>query len=465
MPRTEVAVIGAGPGGYVAAIRLAQLGKKVTLFDDRWLGGVCLNVGCIPSKAIIHVAKQKRRMEHAKAMGLSVGDVKVDMIQLQKWKGEVVAKLVNGIAQLEKANKVDFVKGSVKLTAKHSFEVRDGQGQAQEWQADYLLLATGGRPVEIPGFKIDGKRVISSTEALELLEVPKTLCVIGGGVIGLELGTALSHLGSKVTVVEMLDQLLPGTDPDLVRVVTKNLRAFGIEYHTKAKAKRLTDRGVEVELEDGKVIEVPGEKVLLSVGRKPNTDALGLDKAGVKVSPKGIVEVDHEMRTSVSHIFAIGDIVPGPQLAHKASHEGLVAAEVIAGHKAGADWQTVPAVIFTDPEVATAGITEAEAKAKGMDVLVGKFPFAASGRALSTGESEGLVKLIADKKTQVVLGVHIVGHEASDLISEAALAIEMGATLDDLALTVHPHPTLPEALMEAAEAAKGRAIHVQNRPG
>jgi dihydrolipoamide dehydrogenase len=447
----------------VAAIRLAQLGKKVLLIDQQFLGGVCLNVGCIPSKAVIHAAKSKRRMEHAATMGLHAGEVKVDMLRLQQWKGEVVNRLVSGIAQLNKANKVDFVKGSAKLTGPHTLEVRSESG-VQAVEADHILLATGGRPMEIPGFQIDGKRVLSSTEALELIEVPKTLAVIGGGVIGLELGTAYAHLGSKVTVIEMMDQLLPGTDPDMVRVVAKNLRAFGVQYHTKAKARRLTEHGVEVELEDGKVVEVPGERVLLSVGRRPNTDTLGLEAAGVKANAKGYLEVTKEQRTNVPHILAIGDITPGPQLAHRASHEGLVAAEIIAGRKAGSDWQVVPGVIFTDPEVATAGLTEAEARAKGMDIMVGKFPFAASGRALSTGESEGLVKVIADKATQVVVGVHIVGAEASDLISEAALAIEMGATLDDLILTVHPHPTLPEALMEAAEAAKGQAIHIAN-PG
>jgi dihydrolipoamide dehydrogenase len=462
MPRTDVAVLGAGIGGYHAAYRAAQLGKKVTMIDRQWLGGVCLNVGCIPSKAIIHAAKTKRRMEHAGAMGLSSGPVKVDMVQLQRWKGEVVARLVNGIAQLNRANKVEFVKGEGKLAGPHSLEVRQPDGATQTIEAEHIVLAVGGRPIEIPGFAIDGKRVLSSTEALELVEVPRTLCVIGGGVIGLELGTALAHLGSKVTVVEMMDQLLPGTDPDLVRVVAKSLRAFGIEYHTKAKARKLTEHGVEVQLEDGTVVEAPGEKVLLSVGRRPNTDQLNLQAAGVKANAKGVIEVNHEMRTNVPSIFAIGDITPGAWLAHKAGHEGMVAAEAIAGRKAGADWQTIPGVIFTDPEVATAGLSEAEAKAKGIEVLVGKFPFAASGRALSTGESEGLVKLVADKRTEVVLGVGIVGPEASDLISEAALAIEMGATLDDLAMTVHPHPTLPEALMEAAEAAKGQAIHIMN---
>jgi dihydrolipoyl dehydrogenase len=463
MPATEVVVIGAGPGGYHAAIRLGQLGKKVVLVDRQFLGGVCLNVGCIPSKAVIHAAKMKRRMEHAGTMGLSAGPVKVDMVKLQKWKSEVVAKLVGGIAQLNRANKVEFVKGSARLVGPKRVEVKAADGTTTTWEAEHVILAVGGRPVEIPGFAIDGKRVISSTEALELVEVPRTMTVIGGGVIGLELGTAYAHLGCKVTVVELLDQLLPGTDLDLVRVVAKNLRAFGVESHTKAKARKLTPQGVEVELEDGKVVEVAGEKVLLSVGRRPNTDSLNLGAAGVNATAKGLVEVDHEQRTNVKHILAIGDITPGPQLAHKAMKEGLVAAEVIAGHKAGSDWQVIPGVIFTDPEVATAGLTEAEARAKGIDVLVGKFPFAASGRALSTGESEGLVKVVADKATQRVLGVHIVGAEASDLISEAALAIEMGATLDDLALTVHPHPTLPEALMEAAEAAKGQAIHIQNR--
>jgi dihydrolipoamide dehydrogenase len=465
MPRTEVLVIGAGPGGYVAAIRLGQLGKQVTLVDEKYLGGVCLNVGCIPSKALIHAAKTKRKMEHAGTMGLEAGPVKVDLMRLQQWKGDIVARLVNGIAQLEKANKVAFVKGRARLTGPKTVEVKSQDGNLTTYEAEHILLAAGGRPVEIPGFAIDGKRVLSSTEALELTEVPRTLCVIGGGVIGLELGTAWAHLGAKVTVVELMDQLLPGTDPELVRIVAKNLRAFGIEAHTKAKAKRLTPQGVEVELEDGKLLEVPGEKVLLSVGRKPNTDTLGLDKAGVKTNAKGIVEVDHAMRTNVPHIFAIGDITPVAWLAHKASHEGLVAAEAIAGHEAGADWHTVPAVIFTDPEVATAGISEPEARAKGLDIVVGKFPFAASGRALSTGDSEGFVKVVADAKSKVVLGVHIVGPAASDLISEAALAIEMGATLDDLILTVHPHPTLPEALMEAAEVALGKPIHVAKPAG
>jgi len=463
MPRTEVAIIGAGPGGYVAAIRAAQLGKKVTVIDRQWLGGVCLNVGCIPSKALIHVAKLKHQMEHAQAQGLTAGGVKVDMVQVQKWKGDVVAKLVGGIAQLHKAGKVEFLKGTGRLTGPHTIEVKATDGSTQSLEADHIVLATGSRPISIPGFAPDGKRVLTSTEALDLLEVPPTMVVIGGGYIGLELGTAYAHLGSKVTVIEMMDQLLPGTDPDLVRVVARRLRALGVEVHTSAKAKALTPKGVTFTTQEGKEVEASADKVLVSVGRKPNTDELGLDKAGVKVNAKGVVETDAQRRTNVPHIFAIGDITQGPPLAHKASHEGVVAAEAIAGKATGADWTSIAAVVFTDPEIAYVGLSEAEAKAQGIEVLVGKFPFGASGRALTVADADGMVKLIADKATQVVLGVSIVGPEAGELISECALAVEMGATLDDLALTVHPHPTLPEAIMEAAMLAKGEPVHVAKR--
>lgn len=461
MRRTDVAILGAGPGGYVAAIRLGQLGKKVALIDPQWLGGVCLHVGCIPSKAIIHVAKLASRIGDARAMGLHAGEPKLDAAQLQKWKAGIVQRLANGIASLLKAYGVEFVKGTARLLGPHQLEVRLPDGGREEVEFGAAIVATGSRPNEIPGFRIDGKRVLGSTEALELLEVPRTLCVIGGGAVGLELGTAYAHFGSKVTVVEITDQLLPGTDPDLVAVVARRLRALGAEVYTGAKARRLTEKGVEVELAGGKVVEAPGERVLVAVGRRPNTDAIGLEAAGVKVNAKGFVDVDAQQRTNVPHIHAIGDITPGPQLAHRASHEGLVAAEVIGGKRAGRDWKVVPGVVFTDPEVATVGLSEAEARAAGHILAVGKFPFAASGRALSVGEAEGLVKVVADKATGLVLGIHIAGPEASDLIGEAALAIEMGATLDDLALTVHPHPTLNEALMEAAMAAKGEGLHVR----
>ncbi len=462
---TDVLVIGAGPGGYVAAIRAAQLGKDVTLVEKDELGGICLNVGCIPSKALIYAAYLYEKISHAEEFGISAKEVRLDMERLQAWKESVVKKLTGGVKQLCEGNSVTIIKGKATFVSAKKCLVESEHGtQAIEFKD--CIIATGAAPVNIPGFEIDGDTVIDSTGALALKVLPKSLIVIGGGYIGLELGMAYAKFGSKVTVVEMLDSLLPGTDPELTRLVIRKARGLKMEVYLKSQAKELKmgKSGVQLAIStpDGEK-RLEAERVLVSVGRKPNTPPdLGLDKLSVRADAKGFLKVDAQMRTSNPHVYAIGDVAGPPLLAHKASHEGLVAAEAICGLKSAADWQTVPAVIFTDPEIAYAGMSEVEAQQAGYKTITGKFPFAALGRALTMGETDGFVKIIADEATKVVLGVQIVGPEASTLISEAVLAIEMGATLEDLALSIHPHPTLPEGLMEAAEAALGKAIHIIN---
>jgi dihydrolipoamide dehydrogenase len=457
--KTEAAVIGSGPGGYVAAIRLGQLGKETVLIERESLGGVCLNIGCIPSKALIRVAKLKQRIEAAKQIGLEVTGVNVDFGKVQAWKQGVVGRLVSGVEYLLKGNNVQVMKGTGKFTGAHQLEVATGSG-TELVEAEDIIIATGSRYFDLPAFKFNGTTIISSTEALSFQQVPKRLAIIGGGVSGLEMGTMYAQLGCKVTVIEMLDQLLPGTDIDLVRIVERSLRRLGVEYHVKSKANEFRDGKIYATLEDGKEHAFEADKVLVTVGRRPNSDGIGLEKAGVQTDSHGFIQVNKRMQTNVPGVYAIGDVVGPPMLAHKASKEGIVAAEVIGGLNSEADFHAIPGVIFTDPEVATVGLTESQAREKGYDPIVGKFPFTALGRALLAGETEGFAKIVADKASNLVLGVHIVGSEASDMISEAALAIEMGATLDDIGFTVHPHPTLPESVMEAAEAAKGKAIHI-----
>ncbi len=462
---TEVLVIGAGPGGYVAAIRAAQLGKEVLVVEKGNLGGVCLNVGCIPSKALIHAAKQVDRIRHAGEMGISVGDVDVDLAKVQEWKRGVVEKLTGGVKQLFKANGVDHLAGTATFTGPHEVSVETDDG-SETVAFEECIVATGSSPIEIPGFTFDGETVLDSTAALDLEEVPDRFVVIGGGFIGLEIGNVLATLGSEVTVVEMMDQLLPGQDPEIVRVVAKSLRGKGVTVLTETKANGVeeSDDGLTVSVETPKGTEsIPADQVLVAVGRRPNTQNLGLEEAGVDLDERGFIPVDEQLRSNQDHIFAIGDIVEGPMLAHKASKEGLVAAGAIAGENTAYDVRALPWAVFTDPEVATVGLSESEAEEEGYDVQVGRFPFAASGRALSTNEAEGFVKIVSDAESDLLLGVHIVGPEASNLIAEPALGIEMGAFVEDLALTVHTHPTLPEAIMEAAENAHGKAIHTANR--
>ena len=394
--KTESVVLGSGPGGYVAAIRLGQLGKETILVEKDNLGGVCLNIGCIPSKALIRVAKLKKHIEAAKQIGLEVSGLTVDFAKVQAWKQSVVDKLVSGIDYLCKANNVKIIKGTGKFKGPHLIEIVNATGN-ETIETKNVIIATGSRYFDLPGFRFDGTHVISSTEALSLQEPPKNLVVIGGGVSGLELGTMYAQLGTKVTVIEMLEQLLPGTDIDLVRIVERSLRRLGIQYHVKSKAKEYRDGKVYASLEDGKEASFDADKVLVAVGRRPNSDQLGLETVGVKTDSHGFIQVNKKMQTNVPEIYAIGDVVGPPMLAHKASKEGIVAAEVIGGLNSEADFRAIPGVVFTDPEIATVGLTEAQAKEKGYDPIVGKFPFTALGRALIAGETEGFTKIVGDK--------------------------------------------------------------------
>ncbi len=466
----DVCVVGAGPGGYVAAIRAAQLGKKTCIVEREFLGGVCLNVGCIPSKAMITASHFYHRMIHdGPTMGFQVPEVvKLDYAKLQEWKQTVCNKMSGGVAQLLKGNSVTVMMGEGTFTSPKVLSVK-GKDGTTTIEATNFIVATGSRPIEIPNFAIDEKDVLSSTGALAQDKKIERLVVIGGGYIGLEIGSYMAKLGSTVTVVEAAPALLNGVaDPDCVQVVARRLKKNGIEVMLNAKAKswKKSKDGVEVTLDvGGKEQVVKADKILLTVGRKPNSDQAGLKNIGIALDEKGFVKVNGQRKTNVAGIYAIGDVAGQPMLAHKASHEGVLVAEVISGQNRAYDAKTVPAVIFVDPEIASAGWMESECKAKGhAELKIGKFPFGANARAVSMIETEGFVKIIADAKTHIVLGVHIVGPEASNLISEAALAIEMGACLEDIALTIHPHPTLGETMMEAAEAALGHAIHIIQKP-
>jgi dihydrolipoamide dehydrogenase len=462
----DAVVIGAGPGGYVAAIRLAQLGKKTALVERESLGGVCLNWGCIPSKALIAAANLVEDVRGAAERGVLVDAPRVDVAKLRAYKDAVVKKLVGGVGQLEKGNGVEVIKGTARFVAPSAIEVT-GAGGATRVEAGAFIVATGARPIEIPGFAFDGKDVWSAREAVDLPEVPKRLVVVGGGIIGLELGTVYAKLGSQVTFLEALPQILTGIDPEAVRLVQKGLRQRGATVHVDAKSlgwERRAD-GLVVKAEvAGKPLEVGCDRILVAVGMRPNSEGLGLAEVGVKLGPKGYVEVDGQYRTAVPSLFAIGDLTGPPLLAHKASKEGEIAAEAIAGHKVVRDWVAMPGGIFTDPEVAAVGLSEEQARAAGHDPITGKFAFAALGRAIAIDHTEGFVKVVGDRASKLLLGVTICGPEAADLIAEAALALEMGAYLEDVALTVHAHPTLPEAFMEACKAALGEAIHALNRP-
>jgi dihydrolipoamide dehydrogenase len=461
----DLVVIGGGPGGYVCAIRASQLGLRTVLVEKSRLGGECLIAGCIPSKSIISVAKVYDKVRDGAKFGIHAEGLSIDFQAMQAWKAGVVTGLENGVAMLCQGNKVEVIKGEAELVEPDRVIVK-GEGGTEELVARNVVIATGSAPISLPGLDFDGKHVLSSREALELKALPERMLVVGGGYIGLEIAGMYQRLGSKVTVVELMDQLLPGTEPDLVRYAQRSLERRGAAIHLRSKVASLerSPEGVRatVETPQGQV-SVDADIALVSVGRRPVTHNLNLERLGVEVDAKGYIKTDRQMRTSVKNVFAIGDIRGMPLLAHKAQKEGIVAAESAAGLPTVAEWKTIPWAIFTDPEIAGVGLTEKQAIEAGYSVKKSRYPFAALGRAIAAGETEGFVRIISDANSRAVLGVQVVGPEASDLISEAALAIEMGATTEDLALTMHPHPTLPEAIMEAAEAAVGRPIH-QLRP-
>jgi dihydrolipoamide dehydrogenase len=452
--RADLVVIGAGPGGYTAAFRAADLGMEVILVE-RWetLGGVCLNVGCIPSKALLHAAKV---IDDAQAMaehGVAFGEPQIDAGKLRRWKNEVVGKLTGGLVQLAKQRKVRVVRGAAKFESPNRLLLDNGETIAFE----KCIIAAGSEALKLPGLP-DDPRIVDSTGALELEPLPQRLLVVGGGIIGLEMACVYSALGVEVSVVELMDQLMPGTDKDLLRPFLKIVepRYAAIMTSTKVTGMRATVPGIEVSF-DGKSAPSVGvyDRVLVAVGRRANGDRLDCDKAGVLVDERGVIHVDKQMRTSVPHIFAIGDLVPGPMLAHKATHEGKVAAEAAAGEKSHFDARTIPSVAYTDPEVAWVGVTETEAKREGIDYEKTQIPWAASGRALSLGRPEGFTKLLWDRTTERIIGGAIVGPNAGDLIAEVGLAIEMGADATDIGRTIHPHPTLSESVAFAAEAFEG----------
>jgi len=458
----KVVVIGAGPAGYVCAIRLAQLGQSVTVVEKEFLGGTCLNVGCIPSKALIAAGALFHRIGEASAMGITAKDVRLDVTKLVEWKAGIVGKLTGGVGGLLKNHKVAVVMGEASFLDRRKLSVKT-KGGTQALEADDFVIATGSVPIAIPGFALDEDAVWSSTGALAPRRIPAHLLVIGAGYIGLELGMMYRKLGSQVTVVEATAGALPGQEKDCVKAIERSLRKMKIDLRTETLAQGFERKGgqshVRVKGKQGEQT-IECDQVLSTVGRKPLTQGLALEKIGLAPDAKGFLAVDKRMRTKLENVYAIGDVAGQPMLAHKGSREGLVAAAVIAGLKEEYDARCVPAVIFTSPEVASVGLTEEQARSKGIECKSGSFPFAASGRAMSLMETEGFVKVVADARTDEVLGVHMVGPEVTELVAEAALAIELGATSEDLARTIHAHPTLPEAVMEAAEAVHGMAVHI-----
>ena len=463
--KTQVAVIGAGPGGYAAAFHAADLGLKVTLIDvEPNPGGVCLYRGCIPSKAFLHCAKVLTDAREAAHWGIIFGEPQIDLARMRASKDEVVAQMTGGLGQLTRARKIDFLQGRARFEEADLLCITREDGAEERLTCEHVILATGSRPATLPDLYIESPRIMNSTTALQIEDIPETLLVIGGGYIGLELGSVYAALGVKVTVVEMAPQLLPGADSELVEVLAARVRQIFHEIllNTKVAAVREVPDGIEVVLENGGGVKRTArfEKVLVSIGRKPNSSGLNLQATHVEIGEKGFVRVDEQRRTQDPRIFAIGDVVGEPMLAHKASHEGRVAAEVIAGQKAVFDPRAIPAVVFTDPELAWTGLTENQARKEGIEIETARFPWTASGRASTLHRTDGLTKIISEPGSGRILGVGIVGAGAGELIAQGTLAIEMGATAADVQLTIHPHPTLSETVMETAEMIFGHGTHI-----
>jgi dihydrolipoamide dehydrogenase len=463
MDSFDLIVIGAGPGGYVCAFRAAQLGLKVALIDKRAaLGGTCLNVGCIPSKALLHSTEQfVFAKEHAAAHGINLGAVSVDLPTLLKKKDSVVTKLTGGVAALAKARKITVFTGAASFVSANTIEVK-GEKETSQLSAKNIVIATGSAPVELPFLKFDGQTVVSSDDAIAFAAVPKKLVVVGGGAIGLELGSVWARLGADVTVVEFLPKIIAAYDDDVVRTFARLLTKQGIKILTGAKVTGLKRNGAETILtaeRDGKPLEFPADKILVAVGRRPFTDGLGLEKAGITLDEKRRIKVDDHLRTSTPGVWAIGDVIAGPMLAHKAEEDGVAVAEWIAGKAGHINWDLVPAIVYTNPEVASVGLGEDGAKARGIAVNVGKFSFAANGRAIAADATDGFAKIIADAKTDKILGAQILGHGAGELISEVVTHMEYGGSAEDLGRTIHAHPTMSEAVKEAALAVSKSALH------
>jgi dihydrolipoamide dehydrogenase len=460
---TQVAVIGGGPGGYPAAFLAADLGLQVTLIDlELEPGGVCLYRGCIPSKALLHVAKLISEAREAADWGIEFSEPEIDIEKLRAWKNTVVQQMTGGVAQLAKHRKVNFIQGRASFLDATTLQIEKAEGEKEILSFEQAIVATGSRPATIPGLALDSDRLMDSTSALELGDIPESLLVIGGGYIGLELGTVYAALGSRVSVVEMLPGLLPGADRDLVRILSKRLEKLfqSIMLNTTVAEMEEVKDGIKVNLEgDVEEPEQTFEKVLMSVGRKPNSSGLGLENTQVEIDERGFIRVDGQRRTAEPTIYAIGDVAGEPMLAHKATHEGRVAAEAIAGHKVAYEPHAIPAVVFTDPEVAWCGLTETQAKEEGRSIELVRFPWGASGRATTLGRNDGLTKLIIDPDTERILGVGVVGSGAGELIAEGVLAVEMAALASDIKLSIHPHPTLSETVMEAAEVFFGQSTH------
>lgn len=464
--KKELIVIGAGPGGYAAAFRAADLGLKVSLIDPEVNpGGVCLYRGCIPSKALLHIAKVKREAEEAKDWGLKFGKPDIDFKKMAQWKNKVVEKLTAGLGQLAKGKKIEYIKGEATFTGPNSVKVKPEEGNSFELEFENAIIATGSFISGLPNVELDHKQVIDSTDALELDEIPKKLLVIGGGYIGLELGSFYAAMGSKVSVAEMTPGFLPGADRDLVKILEKAKLFENTWFETKVEKVFKQKNKVKVTLknEEGEQ-EEEFDKVLVSVGRKPDSGSFDADKVGIEIDEKGFIKVDEKRQTNIENIYAIGDLTGEPMLAHKATHEGRIAAEAIAGDKgAGYDPQAIPGIVFTDPEIAWCGLTETEAKEKDIKVKVLKFPWTASGRAVSIGAENGLTKLLVHPENGRILGGGVAGKNAGSLIPEIVLAIEMAATAEDLALSIHPHPTLSETIMEAGEMFAGTPTHISKK--